>query len=263
MKIMMRVMAIILMLGFVLSGTGSGAAEMRAEDHELNPDSPKSLSGENIELKTSDGKTFRVYAAGPAGARRGILVIHEWWGLNDHIRSWTDRFAGLGYRAMAVDLYGGKVAATPEEAMGLMKSVDQKEANAKHRAVLDALKAPGRKLGTIGWCFGGGQSLQASLAAPGSVSATVIYYGRTVTDADRLRTLRAPVLGIFAERDAGIPVEQVKAFEAAMKQAGRDLELHFYDADHAFANPSGNRYDSEAAVAAWKVTRAFLDKHLK
>jgi carboxymethylenebutenolidase len=232
-------------------------------DHELREDSPKSLQGETITLKTADNKPFQTYAVGPKDAKRGILLIHEWWGLNDHIRGWADRFGDLGYRAIAVDLYDGKVATKPEEARALMEAVKQEEANAKHRTVLNALKAPGRKLATIGWCFGGGQSLQASLVYPEAVSATVIYYGPLITDHTKLSVLKGPMLGIFAKQDASITVEKVQAFESAMKRAGRKLEVYFYDADHAFANPSGNRYNSEAAKAAWEVTRAFLDKHLQ
>ncbi len=259
----MALLARILLLlgGFV---TGSGQAEgLRDEDHELNSDPPKSLAGEMLTLKTEDGTPFQVYAVGPQDAKRGMLVIHEWWGLNDHIRSWADRLAALGYRAIAVDLFNGQVAITPDQARALVAAVDQKQANAKHLAVLKALQAPGRKVGVIGWCFGGGQSLQASLTAPELVSATVIYYGPLVTDVDQLKRLRAPVLGIFGTRDTSITPEKVKAFEAAMKQAGKALEVHFYDADHAFANPSGTRYNSEAARQAWEVTKAFLDKHLQ
>ncbi len=241
---------------------GFGADGLRDRDHEFNPDFPKKLSGQDVAMKTAEGKNFKAYAVGPKDAKRGILLIHEWWGLNDHIRGWADRFAGLGYRAIAVDLYG-KSATTPEDARALMQAVNQEDANARHKAVLAALKVPGRKLATIGWCFGGGQSLQASLAAPELVAATVIYYGPVIADPERLAFLKAPVLGIFAKRDTSITVEKVKAFEAAMKQANKPLELHFYDADHAFANPSGNRFNSEAAKAAWEVTRAFLDRHLK
>lgn len=251
---------------FVLSlfGVHAFAADgLRAEDHELNPNTPAKLAGETLELKTADGKSFKVYASGDKNAKRGILLVHEWWGLNDHIRGWANRFAKLGYRAMAVDLYDGQVATDADTAKRLMGAVNQDEANAKHSAALAALKAPNRKLATIGWCFGGGQSLRASLAQPDAVAATVIYYGPLIADADQLSFLKAPVLGIFAKRDTSITPEKVQAFAAAMKQAGKSLELHSYDADHAFANPSGNRYNGKAAQAAWDVTQKFLDKNLK
>lgn len=235
---------------------------LRDEDHKLNPNAPKKLAGQDIALKTADGKPFKAYAVGPKDAKRGILLVHEWWGLNDHIRGWADRFAALGYRAIAVDLFDGKVATTPEQARKLIQSVDQAAADAKHAAVLKQLQAPGRKVATIGWCFGGGQSLQASLAAPELVDATVIYYGPLVTDSARLSFLEGPVLGIFAKQDTSITPEKVKAFEQAMKQADKPVEIHMYDANHAFANPSGKAFNSEAAKDAWEVTKAFLDKHL-
>ncbi len=235
---------------------------LRNEDHQLNPNMPKNLKGQMLELKTADGKPFKVYAVGAKDAKRGILVVHEYWGLNDHIKSWADRFADMGYRAMAVDLYDGKIATDQDTAKKYMGAVDQEAANAKHRATLNALKAPNRKLATIGWCFGGGQSLRATLQEPDAVDATVIYYGPLVTDPDQLAFIKGPVLGIFAKQDTFITPEKVKAFEQAMKAAGKSLEVHNYDANHAFANPSGAAYNSEAAKQAWDVTKKFLAKNL-
>lgn len=235
---------------------------LRNEDHQLNPNMPKNLKGEMTTLKTADGKSFQVYTVGAKDAKRGILVVHEFWGLNDHIKSWADRFAAMGYRAMAVDLYDGKVATDPDTAKRYMVEVNQDAANAKLRATLEALKAPHRKIATIGWCFGGGQSLQATLQEPESVDATVIYYGPLVTDADQLSFIKGPVLGIFAKQDTFITPEKVKAFEQAMKSAGKSLEVHVYDAKHAFANPSGTAYDSAAAKQSWEVTKKFLAKNL-
>jgi len=237
--------------GLVLSATGAFA----------EPAGP--TAGEMVTLKTAAGRPFKGYVAGPEDARRGILVIHEWWGLNEHIKDWADRFAALGYRALAIDLYDGKVATTASAARQYKDAVDQSAANTKHRAALAHLKAPGRRLATIGFCFGGGQSLQASLADPESVAATVIYYGSLVTDAASLKTLRGPALGIFGSHDENITPEKVKAFEEAMKKAGKELEVHSYEASHAFANPAGARYDEKAAKESWAVTRAFLDTHLR
>jgi carboxymethylenebutenolidase len=253
---------LLLMLACV-SGTAFAADGLRDQDHELNRNPPRALHGRNIRLETANGVAFGAYLVGPREARLGILLVHEWWGLNDHIRSWADRFAALGYRALAVDLYGGKVAQEPAQARELMQGVNQDDADAKLLAGIRALKAPGRKLATIGWCFGGGQSLRATLTAPGDIAATVIYYGPLITDPQKLATLKGPVLGIFATRDRSITPEKVKAFQAAMKQAGKKLEVHSYDADHAFANPSGERYDSEAAQEAWRVTQAFLNRNLR
>lgn len=259
---MKSVLAGLLCLLLGSSGVAGAADMLRDGDHELNPRSPDQLLGGDTMLKTADGTGFGVYATGPEDATRGILLIHEWWGLNDHIRAWADRFARLGYRAYAIDLYGGGVATDPDTARSLMKAVNQPEANAKMTAALESLAVPGRKLATIGWCFGGGQSLQASLAAPERVDATVIYYGPLVADPEALKKLRGPVLGIFATQDQSINPDKVAAFEQAMQAAGKRLEVHSYDANHAFANPSGQRYNGEAAVAAWQVTREFLDREL-
>lgn len=247
----------------VVSAPALAADGPQAKDHEFNPKMPAPLAGRDVRLKTEQGTPFYGYAVGPKDAVRGVLLVHEWWGLNDHIRALADRFAAQGYRAFAVDLYDGKVTTDPHVADRLRKAVQEPEANAKLKRGLEYLQAPGRKLATIGWCFGGGQSLQATLQAPAAVSATVIYYGDLVTDAARLKTLNGPVLGIFASRDTWITPARVAAFEKAMAAAGKTLEAHSYDADHAFANPSGQRYDSAAARSAWQVTEAFLDTHLK
>ncbi len=236
---------------------------LRDRDHELNPDFPKKLAGKNITLQTDRGTAFTVYEVGSKNAQRGIVLYHEWWGLNDHIRAWADRFAGLGYYALAVDLYNDQVATTPEEARSFVAAFDQEAANTRHRAALKALKAPGRKLAVIGWCFGGGQSLRATLTDPDAVSATVVYYGPLITDVEMLKKLKAPVLGIFGSKDTSVTPEKVKAFEDAMKQAGRKLEAHTFEAEHAFANPSGTRYHGAAAQAAWKITQEFLDRNLR
>lgn len=252
-----------LFIALALFTVGAFAQDgLRDKDHTLNPTTPKKLAGQDITLKTADGKSFKAYAVGPKDAKRGALLVHEWWGLNDHIRGWADRFAALGYRAIAVDLFDGKVATAPEQARKLMQALDQQAADAKHVAALKQLQAPGRKVATIGWCFGGGQSLQASLAAPELVDATVIYYGPLVSDSARLSFLEGPVLGIFAKQDTSITPEKVQAFEQAMKQADKPVEIKMYDANHAFANPSGKAYNSEAAKDAWEVTKAFLDRHL-
>jgi carboxymethylenebutenolidase len=224
-----------------------------------------------VSYATLDGKPVRGFLAQPAGKAAGapgILVIHEWWGLNDNIRSMARRLAGEGYAALAVDLYAGRSASTPEEARATMQA-----AMANRAAVEDNLrqaygylegtvKAP--KVGTIGWCFGGGWSLATALLLPDKIDATVIYYGRLETDAEKLRPLAMPILGIFGSLDEGIPVASVRAFEAALKGLGKPAEIHVYEgADHAFANPSGTRYKEDAAKDAWEKTVAFLARHLK
>ena len=193
-----------------------------------------------------------------------VLLIHEWWGLNDQIKAVAADFAKQGYIALAVDLYGGEVANTPEEAKALMGAVDGGAATATLVAWSDWLKSHEKstgKLGTVGWCFGGGWSLNAALAAP--VDATVVYYGRVTKSAEELEGLEGPVLGHFATEDKWINEEMVGGFEEAMDAAGKSYTVHWYEADHAFANPTGARYDEADAKLAWERTTAFLAEQLK
>jgi len=229
-----------------------------AVDHEFSPIKSGQMKGRDQMLETLDQEPFNVYVTGPESSSKGILLIHEWWGLNDHIRSWADRFAAMGYRTVAIDLYGGRITRDKAEAGRLMKSVDQKLANRKLKAAINRLRAPGRRLATLGWCFGGGQSLQATLQAPDEIAGTIIYYGQPVLDVDRLGKLQGPVLGLYAKQDGWITPDVVKNFQQAMREAGKTLEVHSYDARHAFANPSGDRYNTDAARQSWKVVLAFL-----
>ena len=201
-------------------------------------------------------------------------MIHEWWGLNDNVKHWTDRMAAEGYAALAVDLYGGQVATSSTEAMALMQAVAQERALAlaRLRAAATLLRtdprarggadAPAPKLGVIGWCFGGAQSLQLALNDP-DLAAAVIYYGQLEADPARLRSIKAAVLGVFGTRDPSIPQETVDAFDRGLTDAGVVHELHRFDAEHAFANPSNPRYQSEAAAEAWARVRTFLARHLR
>jgi carboxymethylenebutenolidase len=211
---------------------------------------------------------FSGYLARPeAEPRAGLIVIHEWWGLNDNIREMARRFAAEGYLALAVDLYGGRAAADPGEARALMSEAmaSPEQAMANLRAAyewLDANSGNGR-VGSIGWCFGGGMSLRTALMLPESLDAAVIYYGRLETDPEVLAPLAMPILGIFGGRDRGIPVETVRAFEQALEARGKDAEIVVYpEAEHAFANPSGHRYAPEAAEDAWRRTVEFLEAKL-
>jgi len=222
---------------------------------------PPTPHGKAVKLTLADGKTSKAYVAHPKGAPRGgVLLLHEWWGLNDWVKADADRFASQGYLALAVDLFDGTVAKNAEQAEKLMADLDQKAATGVEVAGIDwlAQALPGKKIATIGWSTGGGQGLNAALASPSKVSATVIYYGLPVTDANLLKKLQGPILGIWAKRDGWITPEKVAAFDLALKDAGIKHEFRSYDADHAFANPSGGRYNAAAAQDANDATRRFL-----
>jgi carboxymethylenebutenolidase len=229
------------------------------------------VTGEDVVYGEVGGKPVRGYLARPKnakGALPGLIVIQEWWGLNDNIRNMAKRLAGEGYTALAVDLYGGQNADTPDKAQELMKAAmgnmaaGDQNVKAAYNYLETKEKAP--KIGAIGWCFGGGWSLRTALLLPDKVDADVIYYGHLEADPAKLATLKMPVIGFFGGKDQSIPVASVREFEKAMKDAGKNVEIHVYDdASHAFANPSGGNYNAAAAEDAWKRTTAFLKKHLK
>jgi carboxymethylenebutenolidase len=239
-----------------------GAAQ---EHHPMDP-KPPAPKGKSVELSLPGGKSGTAYVARPKGTPRGgLLILHEWWGVNDWVKSEADRYATQGYLVAAVDLYGGSVATSADEAQKLMSSLDDRTATDVEVAGIEwlARALPGKKIATLGWCMGGGQSLHASLASPEKVAGTVIYYGLPVTDVHVLKTLRGPVLGIWAKRDGWITPEKVAAFDLALKDAGIKHEFRSYDADHAFANPSGGHYNPPAAQDANEATRRFLKSTLK
>lgn len=231
--------------------------------HELTDAEAPPLHGETVAIAGS-----QAYLSLPEDASAplpAVIVIHEWWGLNDHIRHWTDRLAADGYAALAVDLYGGHVATNPDGAMALMKQVDETEAltllDAAHEFLAADPRISASKQGVIGWCFGGGWSLRDAIAHP-RVDAAVIYYGHPITDPSVLASIDAPLLGVFANQDQAIPPAVVDEFAAALEQAGKSIELHRYDAAHAFANPSNPKYDQAAAADAWSHVREFFKKNL-
>ncbi len=226
---------------------------------------------ETVTYATVDGEPVTGTLARPEGAEAGlpgVLVIQEWWGLNENIEAMARRLAAQGYAALAVDLYGGRVATTPDSAMALMQAAMGREdaltdnVRQAYAFLADSLGAP--RVGSVGWCFGGMWSLRTALALPDALDAAVIYYGRPVTAADRLAALSMPVLAHFGGADDSIPADTVSAFDAALTEAGVAHTVHTYPgAAHAFANPSGQAYDAEAAETSWDRTTAFLAEHLK
>lgn len=221
------------------------------------------LLGRDIEVGGA-----KAYLSIPAGAKAplpGVIVVHEWWGLNDNVKHWTDRIAAEGYAALAVDLYGGTIAKTADEAMAAIQKVDDAEAlailRAGHAFLVKDERVRAPRTASIGWCFGGRKSLELALAEP-ELDGVVVYYGNPITDAALLAPMKAELLGVFGSRDKSIPPEKVAAFRAALTAAGERFEVREYDADHAFANPSNPRYDEANAGKAWEVTRGFLRRVL-
>jgi carboxymethylenebutenolidase len=196
-----------------------------------------------------------------------IIVIHEWWGLNDNVRAMADRLAGEGYIVFAVDLYSGEVADSVAGARQLMLSVvenpDRASENIRKAYDFVNTTAGAPKVGSLGWCFGGGWSLNTAMLFPNELDAAVIYYGQVTDDEDRLRPINVPMLGLFGADDTGISVESVQQFEAALERLHKDYEIQIYPgAGHAFANPTGRNYNAEVAEDAWRRTLDFFGHNL-
>ncbi len=202
------------------------------------------------------------------GALPALVIIHEWWGLNDNIEAMARRLAGEGYRVLAVDLYGGQVADSPETARDLVDRAmqDRRAAIQNIGSAREYLMTTfdATEIGVMGWCFGGGMTLQAAVALPGDFDAGVIYYGRVQsTERQELEKIDMPLLALFGGEDQSIPVEEVRAFETTLQDLNKDVEVHVYEnAGHAFANPTGQNYVPDAAREAWDETTAFLRETL-
>ncbi|HXV47041.1 MAG TPA: dienelactone hydrolase family protein [Nitrososphaera sp.] len=211
------------------------------------------------------------YLVQPAGETNlpAVVVIHEWWGLNQHIKDAADRLAAEGYVVLAADLYSSEVATAPDRARELSSSVrddpygamNNLNAAVEYAAALPNVNAS--RIAALGWCFGGGQSMLLALNAERPLAATVIYYGTLVTDEERLSVIEWPVLGIFGSEDQSIPVATVEEFESALDVNGIKEEIYIYEGvGHAFANPSGDNYAPEETADAWEKTLAFLEKYV-
>jgi carboxymethylenebutenolidase len=216
----------------------------------------------------TNGKNVKGYFARPDDNQKhpAMILIHEWWGLNDNIRENARKFAKLGYVALAVDLYEGNSTTTPAEAKKLATHVRQNvdEAFKNLKSAVSYLKSQSyvdsSRLASIGWCFGGGWSYQIAKNNLG-VKTSIIYYGR-FNPKDDLSKMRATILGHFGENDRAIKVDNVREFQAKLKTLSGDHEIYIYEnAGHAFAN-EGSRYVKEAAELAWSRTVTFLKKHL-
>lgn len=198
----------------------------------------------------------------------GVIVIHEWWGLNDNIKGLTRKLASEGYVALAVDLYGGATADTPDKARNLMAALvgdpDAARANLKQAYDYLAKYALAPRVGSVGWALGGGWSLQTALMLPDQLRAMVMYYGPISGSDSELATLGMPVLGFFAGLDESIPVRDVQKFRSTLLKAGKPAEIIIYpQAQAGFANPGGGTYDEHAATESWQKTLAFLAENLK
>jgi carboxymethylenebutenolidase len=223
----------------------------------------------NVSYKSGDETVNAVmYTPQGKGPFPALVVIHEWWGLNDWVKEQASKLADQGYVTLAIDLYRGKVATTPDEAHEIMRGVPEDRANRDLLAASSYLRAQknvdAKRVGSIGWCMGGGYSLNLALNDP-KLEAAVINYGHLAADDATLGKINAPILGIFGGQDRGISVADVNKFEAQLKALGKTVEIHIFpDAGHAFENPDNKQgYRADDAAQAWKLTVDFLAKNLK
>ena len=225
--------------------------------------------GKSVSYKSGDETVSgTLYVPAGKGPFPALIVIHEWWGLNDWVKEQASKFADQGYVALAVDLYRGKVADTPELAHELMRGVPEDRAIRDLRSAFDFLVSQPNvrkdRIGSIGWCMGGGYSLDVALQEP-TLAAAVINYGHLATEPAELKKINAPILGSFGGQDRGIPPEDVKKFQQALEQFGKKADIKIYpDAGHAFENPNNKQgYRAADAADAWKRTLDFLAGTLK
>jgi len=225
--------------------------------------------GKSVSYRSGDetvqGALYTPAGKGPFPA---IIVIHEWWGLNDWVKDQASKLSDQGYVTLAIDLYRGKVATTPDQAHEIMRGVPEDRARRDLHAAFEYLAAQPNvkkdRIGSIGWCMGGGYSLDVALQEP-TLAADVINYGHLATEADSLKKINAPILGLFGAQDQGIPADDVHKFEASLKEMGKKVDVKIYDdAGHGFQNPNNkNGYRADDAADAWKRIVAFFETNLK
>lgn len=231
------------------------------------------MTGVNVSVSSIDfdleGVRLSGFLAQPVapGKYPGIVMIHEWWGLNDQVKSMADITAREGYVVLAVDLFKGNVATTTEGAQSNIRDNPNNETIPKMQAAVKYLRnmtnVNDSRIASLGWCYGGGQSFQ--LGVNEDLQGTVIYYGRVSTNKSDLIKLKEPVLGIFGVEDTSIPVTDVREFEKIIKEQGTKVDIYIYEgAGHGFSNPTNTvAFRKEQSVDAWNKTLDFLELNLK
>jgi carboxymethylenebutenolidase len=225
----------------------------------------QSTAGKMITFKTPDGLEANAYYL-PAKKKsdKWIFVFQEWWGLNDYIKKESEKFYNdlENVNVLALDMYDGKVTASREEAAKYMGEFKPDRGLAIVRGAAN-FAGKDAKIGTVGWCFGGGQSLQAALALRTNGVACVMYYGMPEENVERLKSLNCDVLNIWPTQDKWINKEMMDKFQNNMNAAGKKLTIKAYDADHAFANPSNAKHNKEFADDAYAHALAYFKAALK
>ena len=217
-----------------------------------------------VQLQTENNQKFSAYIVGPEKAKQGILLIHGWWGLTQEVETWANQYAVKGYRVMAVDLYNKQVTKNPTKAKKLMRSVEQSMANEIYITAIKYLSSPERKIAIIGKSYGASQTLHAASVGQDKISAAIIYYpyGELIRDKKRLSSIKAPILGHFANDDFFLSSEKLTNFTSIIKTSGLNMDVNKYNARHSFASPTSNNFQEAARTLSYNRTRQFLDKYL-
>ncbi len=264
------IVSILLMILLISCTKQEHITEQASQNQVKNVDILKNGDTSGIETQEVNYGTATGFLAKPKkeGVYPVVIMIHEWWGLNDNIKEMARSLAAEGYVVLAVDLFEGKVAKDANEAREFTTKVrnNQQQAIQNMKSAVQFLKNQNNvdddKIASMGWCFGGGMSLQ--LALNEKLAATVIYYGSLETDKEKLKVIDWPVLGIFGEKDTSIPAESARQFDKTLDELGIENEIYIYpNVGHAFANPSGANYAPDETKDAWKKTVEFLDRNLK
>ena len=224
---------------------------------------PENLLGKMMSFDAADGKPANAYfIAAKKKSNKYLIVIQEWWGLNDNVKMESDKYyTDLGdVNVIAVDMYDGKVAATPDSAMKLMRAADMGRMTA---IMQGAIKYAGSKASiySVGWCFGGMWSLQTAILAGPQAKGSVMYYGRPESNMEKLKSIQCDIIGFFGNLDQSPSPTMVNDFEKNMKEAGKNLSVNRYQAGHGFANPSNPSYNAAAKEDAYAKAIAFLKAH--
>jgi carboxymethylenebutenolidase len=219
---------------------------------------------ESITFKRKDGEDCKGYYVAPrtGESASGVVVLQEWWGLNDQIKGVANLLAEAGYRALVPDLYKGKVALDALEAEHLMSNLDFGDAATQDiRGAIQYLKQSSPKVAALGFCMGGVLAILAAMFVT-EVDAAIPWYGIPPEEAGDPRTIKIPLQGHFALEDAHFPPSQVDVLESKLKEGNSTHEIYRYQANHGFGNETGENYDPEAKELAWKRTLEFLGKYL-
>ncbi len=217
------------------------------------------LKGRLVTIETAIGTQLQGFVAGPEGARQGILLLHDRWGLDQTMRQRVEAFAARGYRALAIDVFDGRASDEWALATEILEGTDPEWVKSDVLAGVAYLQAPARKVAVMGWGFGGWQAYQAALLASDRIDAAIVWYAPLYNSIQEARAISAPLLGIFASEDVRVSAQMIAAYEGMMKKSANVFRNYVYEAGHGFADPNYKEaFNEREASAAWEHVDRFL-----